>query len=146
MTVPLFHFSMYINSPQAYPQLSVFQATWGRGWGPPTVALEGCVGQSPCVSCLWGPDSHEGPTHTTGSDLALSLPYVSKALFHPELDYAVFSLATPIPRCNGKKGLESSSGTDNWCLVLCSTLLPSEYVEHLLLTTLVQATLTWIVT
>lgn len=51
-----------------------------------------------------------GPTHITGADLALSLFYVSEALFHPGPNCIVFSLVTPRPRCSGQKCLESSLG------------------------------------
>ena len=46
----------------------------------------------------------------TEADLALSLPYASKALFHPVADCVVFSLATSLPRSSGLKYLESSPG------------------------------------
>lgn len=43
-----------------------------------------------------------GPPHTIEADLALSLLYVSKGLFYPVLDCAVFSLETPIPNAVGR--------------------------------------------
>ena len=65
---------------------------------------------------------------TTEADLALSLLYVSEVLFHPVLDCVVFSLVTPVSRCNGPPPLGLLSGA--WCsaplglitcTVLCST-------------------------
>lgn len=40
---------------------------------------------------------------TTEADLALSLLYVNKMVFHPVPDCNVFSLATQIPRCSGQQ-------------------------------------------
>lgn len=47
---------------------------------------------------------------TTEADLALSLLYVSKALFHPVLGCIVFSLETPILRRSGRSVWVSASG------------------------------------
>lgn len=47
---------------------------------------------------LGGTVGHGGLTHTTEADLALSLLYVSKALFHPVLHCVVFSLAVLMSR------------------------------------------------
>lgn len=51
------------------------------------------------------PTGHEKLTPTMEDDLALCLLYVSNAFFHPWLVYVVFSLVTPIPKCNGLKYL-----------------------------------------
>ena len=55
----------------------------------------------PCVDHWERSPGNEGPTPTTEADPALSLLYVSKALFHPVLDCIVSSLTTQIPRGNG---------------------------------------------
>lgn len=58
-----------------------------------SVPKEGCLELTP------GRDSWPcGLTHTTEADLALSLLYVSKALFHPVLHCVVFSLAVLMSR------------------------------------------------
>lgn len=52
--------------------------------------------------------------HTlTEADSALSLLYVSKALFHPLFDCVMFSWETRVPICSEQKCLESSPGFSN---------------------------------
>ena len=63
----------------------------GEGEGSFYLAPEGVpVGQLPSICFQEGPTGLQGPTPTIEVDLALSLLYVSKALFHPVLDYVVF--------------------------------------------------------
>ncbi|TEA23191.1 hypothetical protein DBR06_SOUSAS26610015, partial [Sousa chinensis] len=64
-----------------------------------------CIGKLPCIGHLERSAGHGGPTTTTEADIALSLCYVSKVLFHPVLDCVVTCLVTLIPRCNGQKCL-----------------------------------------
>lgn len=51
--------------------------------------------------------------HTIGADLALSLLYTSKALFHPVLDCIVSSSVISKPRRNEQKRLELPPGIEN---------------------------------
>lgn len=53
-----------------------------------------CAHQLPCVGDREGLAGHEGLMSTTEADLALSLLYVIKGLFHLALHCVAFSLAT----------------------------------------------------
>lgn len=72
------------------------------------------------------PTSHEGLLPAVEADLTLSLLCVSNASFHPVLDWAVFFFVTLIPRCSRQKCLDSTPGTDNQCVVFCSTAWANE--------------------
>lgn len=73
----------------------------GRGWGLPlwhkkcvhgSIALCGLQGETPLS---WG-------TNTYYRNSSCSVSSLSKAMFYPLLNCVVFSLVTPIPRCNRK--------------------------------------------
>lgn len=49
-------------------------------------------GQLPCVGCQEGPTGRGRPVPTVEADLAVSLLFVSKTLFHPGLDFPVLFL------------------------------------------------------
>ena len=111
---PMFCLSMWISGPQAWPQLSVSQTSWKLG-GERSLccSMRGvCIGQLPCVQLTArAHTSHEGPVHTAGVDLALSLLHVKKKkLFHLVLDHVVLSSVTLIPGCSGHKCWTSLSG------------------------------------
>ena len=53
----------------------------------------------------------EEPTPTFGVGLALSLFYVSTALFHPVLSYIRFALSVTIPGHSGQNVLKSIPGS-----------------------------------
>lgn len=85
-----------------------------------------------------GPAGHGGPTPTIEAGLALCFLHVSQTSFHLVLDRVVFSLATPVPSCDGQKCLESSvswcavfcsPGIDSWRTVFCLTVIYS-YILH----------------
>lgn len=86
------------------------------------------IGKLLCVSCREGRTGHEERMPTIEADLAPSLLYVSEVLFHPVLDCLEFFLEIPIPRCNGQKCLESSSGTGDQCMVFCSAISGSQFL------------------
>lgn len=71
---------------------------------------DGCVSANHLPQLLRETAGHEGPNPTLEADLVPALHCVSKALFHLVL---MFFLATPIPRRNGQKCLESSPGAGN---------------------------------
>ena len=78
------------------------------------------------------PTSHEGPEHSTGADLALSLLHVRKILFHLALDCVVFSSVTAIPGFSGQKRWTPSPGgwhCDDLCYHLCGWSPPLALVN-----------------
>lgn len=103
----------------------------------PVLGLSLCVGKSFLISCLvstfsslhkacvsygtWlTPVFYPSPSERGQVlplqhevDLALSFLYVNKVVFHPVLDWVVFSFMTPIPRCSGQKCLGPSLGIGN---------------------------------
>lgn len=81
--------------------------------------------------CWKRPAGHGRLQHTIKGDLVLSLLYVSKA-FHPVFDSAMFSLGTPMTRCN-EKCLEAFSGSGNWLKYLTPLRLITSvscFVQH----------------
>lgn len=67
------------------------------------------VGQLSFTGHQGAPTSHERPKHITRADLALSLFYVRKALFHPVCDNVMTSLVTPMLRYSREKLVEFHS-------------------------------------
>lgn len=109
MCTTLFCLSVCVNSPQAHPEILVFQTPCGRDQVHSAVAQ-----RSACR--LIAPTGRGGQTSSIGTELALSLFYVN-----PMLDCVVFSLVTLTPRCSGQKSLDFYS----WWLALWRALLSS---------------------
>lgn len=54
-------------------------------------------------------------------NLVLSFLYINETLFYSLLDWVVFPLVIPIPKCNGQKCLWPSHRIGNWYMVLYLT-------------------------
>lgn len=114
-SAPLFCLSKYVSVLQAHLQLSVFQTPWRRRRrGPFAEAGRGCAMPVAVLQLPRVPTSHGGAgvCYWTWSHCLSSL-WV-EVLLQPVLDCVVFSLATPMPRCNGQKCLDLCS----WWLAL----------------------------
>lgn len=113
MCTPLFCLSMYIKWHLANPTAICPLKGGDRVlffWGTRGVL----AGHLFCIGC-WeklagNRELNKRPMPTIEGDLALPLPSVSKVLFHFMLVWAVFSLATLIPRSSGWK----SSNCYSW--------------------------------
>ena len=109
------HLSTF-NSAISCPLLGVWEQC------PSFVAQEGCT-QASCPAWELGKGLLAMESMPSSeADCILSLLYMSNVLFHSVLDWVVFSLVTLIPRCCGKKLLESYPEIDNQCMVLCLTI------------------------
>ena len=100
-----------LNSPEAHPELSPFQALGGSGAVLLLRHELGALSQQPCHGC-WGHLVAARDCWALQSWRALSAPCEQKH-FHPGLYWAVF-LATSVPRYGGQKCLDFSW----WCLTL----------------------------
>ena len=67
------------------------------------------ISQLPFIGCQRAPTTDERPKHITRIDLALSLLYVRKALFHPVCDNVMSSLVIPMLRYTGVELFEFHS-------------------------------------